>query len=743
MATYHCSVKHGGVGNARPHADYICREGKYSTAEMKEQLVYKESGNMPSFVVEDQLDYWDAADEFTRINGRTYEEFEVALPQELSDEDNLKLVKAFIAEEIGDNHAYTFAIHSKPAANDHEQRQIHAHIMFSPKIQDGISRSREQFFKRYNTKAPERGGAMNDTRFSKISGKVEVARVRLRWEQMVNRAYEEHGLEHRVSSKSLAVQYAEALVNGDKDKAFVLDRLPQVHLGPKLTYTSLREAAKYIDPKKYYLEVAPQKVRHNFLARQQKQLAEEIIIKRRERILTLKENLEIKAQERSIRAEIAKNVLSEPVTEKQEENSKDIEKELSAQLTLSQTEIAAATKELREFRQQKENYVLSEQKIKELANDIYTKQETKRIRTQVAKCKEDMTKLTNLKAEWAEKAKAGTLTPEEEKRYMQQAKVLQDAYAKRSDGLKERIEKMKQSLATEKAQKATKEIADSIRQRVEVARQRIEDRKERINNLRAQSFILNSSRTNLIEMEKFVHEKNKLWNRTERNGLDIEKIKTVSDPQERLKLIRSKIVEMNYQQRGLEHRSQKLNRFMMKEEFAINAAKSVYTHGQYKQYMKLGQEIEKLRKEMLLAPSDTSLKARLEHKVQKHQEMKDKLEAVLSTDHAKASIQRMVEARMEKNYVLEARKTVMEENLHEIAQMKQELAGMREQAAQDIVKAQQRGGLEKAASSLLDNIKEIANLQEAHARGGVSARIGEASDLLYKDKTLSRTGYER
>ena len=183
MATYHCSVKHGTVGIARPHANYICREGKYGTAKMKEQLVYKESGNMPSFVGEDQLDYWDAADEFTRINGRTYEEFELALPQELSDEDNLKLVKAFIAEEVGETHAYTFAIHSKPAANDREQRQIHAHIMYSPKVQDGIERSREKFFKQYYAKEPERQGAKNDTRFSKLTGKMEISNVRLRWEQ--------------------------------------------------------------------------------------------------------------------------------------------------------------------------------------------------------------------------------------------------------------------------------------------------------------------------------------------------------------------------------------------------------------------------------------------------------------------------------------------------------------------------------------------------------------------------------
>ena len=98
---------------------------------------------------------------------------------------------------------------------------------------------------------------------------------------------------------------------------------------------------------------------------------------------------------------------------------------------------------------------------------------------------------------------------------------------------------------------------------------------------------------------------------------------------------------------------------------------------------------------------------------------------------------------MEKNYVLEARKTVMEENLHEIRLMKDELAGMREQAAQDIVQEQQRGGLEQAASSLLDNIKEIASLKEAHSLGSLTARIGNSSDHLYKDRSLGHGGYER
>ena len=226
MATYHCSFRHGSVGRGVSHANYICREGKYGSVRMKEQLVYQESGNMPEFAKKNPLDYWKAADEFTRVNGRAYEEIEVALPQELSHEENIELVKSFIASELGTQHAYTFAIHDKPVANDPAQRQVHAHIMFSPKVQDGIERPCEQFFKRYNAKAPERGGARNDTRFSGTHGKEALLALRKRWELAVNRAYEERGMEQRVSAQSLSDQRAEALAKGDHEKAFVLDRIP-------------------------------------------------------------------------------------------------------------------------------------------------------------------------------------------------------------------------------------------------------------------------------------------------------------------------------------------------------------------------------------------------------------------------------------------------------------------------------------------------------------------------------------
>ena len=37
--------------------------------------------------------------------------------------------------------------------------QPHVHLMFNERLQDGIERDPEQYFKRYNSKNPERGGA--------------------------------------------------------------------------------------------------------------------------------------------------------------------------------------------------------------------------------------------------------------------------------------------------------------------------------------------------------------------------------------------------------------------------------------------------------------------------------------------------------------------------------------------------------------------------------------------------------
>ena len=103
------------------------------TERKKEELVYKQFGNLPDWSAK-PTDFFAAADLYERKDGNAYTEFEIALPSELTLEENIKLVQRFVEENVGNNKAYCFAIHEKNAALDNDKRQPHAHIMFSERI---------------------------------------------------------------------------------------------------------------------------------------------------------------------------------------------------------------------------------------------------------------------------------------------------------------------------------------------------------------------------------------------------------------------------------------------------------------------------------------------------------------------------------------------------------------------------------------------------------------------------------
>ncbi|HBE9082989.1 TPA: mobilization protein MobA [Serratia fonticola] len=216
MASYHLSVKIGGKGNASPHADYISREGKYAR-EKDSDLEHKESGNMPTWASHNPSEFWKAADMSERANGCTYREIEIALPRELKAEQRLELVRDFVRQEIGDRHTYQFAIHNPKAAIAGGE-QPHAHIMFSERLNDGIHRDPEQYFRRANTKAPERGGAKK-VRFGETptERKEHLVAQRERWADLQNQHLEQYQHTDRVDARSL--------------KAQGVEREPERHLG--------------------------------------------------------------------------------------------------------------------------------------------------------------------------------------------------------------------------------------------------------------------------------------------------------------------------------------------------------------------------------------------------------------------------------------------------------------------------------------------------------------------------------
>ena len=202
MAIGRLSVGIGKKGKASPHAQYIAREGKYAKpSNHQEKLENTGHGNMPKWAEHNPNYFWQMADEHERKNGSTYREHVIALPRELDENNRHELIKDWIAQEIGEEHAYQYAIHNPPALDGGEQP--HAHIMFSERTIDDIERDPDQYFKRYNSKNPEKGGAKKaNTPKKSIERKEELKAMRDRWENICNAHLERAGRYERISMKS-------------------------------------------------------------------------------------------------------------------------------------------------------------------------------------------------------------------------------------------------------------------------------------------------------------------------------------------------------------------------------------------------------------------------------------------------------------------------------------------------------------------------------------------------------------
>lgn len=235
MAIARLSVGIGKKGKASPHAQYIAREGKYAKDNNSlEKLEHTGHGNMPAWADHNPNYFWQSADEHERKNGSTYREHVIALPRELDSDQRHELIKDWIAQEIGDKHAYQYAIHNPPAMDGKEQP--HAHIMFSERTRDGIERDPDQYFKRYNGKNPERGGAKKaNTGMKPADRKADLLAQRDRWEQTCNAHLKRAGRYERISMKSLREQGIER-----EPTNFTMTQLKKPEI--KDTYKSLLEA---------------------------------------------------------------------------------------------------------------------------------------------------------------------------------------------------------------------------------------------------------------------------------------------------------------------------------------------------------------------------------------------------------------------------------------------------------------------------------------------------------------------
>lgn len=224
MASFHHCVKSGKKGTAAARGKYIMREGK--KYDNREDLVAAEYGNMPAWAQDNPSAFWRASDKYERANGAVYREHEIALPSELTRDQQIELAGQLACELVG-NKPFQYAIHA-PHASLGDGENTHLHLMYSDRQDDGIERSPEQTFRRYNPQHPERGGRKKDSGGrNSMQIRDELIASRKKCADVQNAALAKYGHEARVDHRTL--------------KAQGIARQPERHLGQARIRTMTRE----------------------------------------------------------------------------------------------------------------------------------------------------------------------------------------------------------------------------------------------------------------------------------------------------------------------------------------------------------------------------------------------------------------------------------------------------------------------------------------------------------------------
>ena len=230
----HLNVKTGSRSTGQSAAakyDYISRAGRYAEAR-QDEVVHVESGCMPAFAASDAREYWAAADSHERSNGRLFRSLTAALPNSLDADGRLKLARTFAAQVTAGEMPYTLALHAGLSREPGTPDNPHLHLVFSERVNDGVVRPAEQWFRRAApaSKDPASGGARKSER---TKPREWLEETRKSWAEEMNLAFGRAGVDDRVTAESHAAQLARAREAGDvKEQERLLLNPPSEHIGP-------------------------------------------------------------------------------------------------------------------------------------------------------------------------------------------------------------------------------------------------------------------------------------------------------------------------------------------------------------------------------------------------------------------------------------------------------------------------------------------------------------------------------
>lgn len=231
MAIFHLDCSHGsrkGGQSALAKLRYVLRRGKY--ARGRDDLEASGSGYLPEWCAGDPLPLFAAADSYERANARLYVELEGALPVELDLERCVELTRAMADEVAVAGLPFAWGIHAGRPPAPGQPRNRHYHLVFLERINDGIPRAPEHWFRRANLKHPASGGAAKQR---SLKGHEWLPTTRRAWARLVNEALGRTGCPERVTAASHRDRIAHAEAVGDQETAEYLRRHPPGrHIGP-------------------------------------------------------------------------------------------------------------------------------------------------------------------------------------------------------------------------------------------------------------------------------------------------------------------------------------------------------------------------------------------------------------------------------------------------------------------------------------------------------------------------------
>ena len=162
-------------GRTQKSVNYIAREKEYKN---RDDLIYYEEKNIPKEFKngEEVAEYLEKT---SRSNARLLKKYEGSLPLEFDDKKNIEIAKEFCEKQFGDKYIYFMGIHNPDGRHPH----LHVSVV-ERKLNDGIERTKEQYFKTYNSKYPEKGGLQVDKDCEKREYFDNFCRT---WEETLNR----------------------------------------------------------------------------------------------------------------------------------------------------------------------------------------------------------------------------------------------------------------------------------------------------------------------------------------------------------------------------------------------------------------------------------------------------------------------------------------------------------------------------------------------------------------------------